>query len=92
MIPAPTQHTPLPGPPKGGHYRAMKCHARLRTWSRTRAEASGLCATCAHAEPVASSRGSAFVLCRLSVVDPAFPKYPRLPVLACDGYRRDDQA
>ena len=26
-------------------------------------------------------------LCRLSFTDPRYAKYPRLPVLACDGYR-----
>jgi hypothetical protein len=29
-----------------------------------------------------------FSLCRLSKVDPRFPKYPRLPVLECTGYER----
>ena len=47
---------------------------------------AGLCASCAHAQPVESSRGSVFVLCRLSLTDARFPKYPRLPVVACDGY------
>jgi hypothetical protein len=28
-----------------------------------------------------------FFLCRLSATDPRFPKYPRLPVLRCDGFR-----
>jgi hypothetical protein len=37
---------------------------------------------------VTSARGSSFTLCELSLVDPRFPKYPRLPVVACDGYRR----
>jgi len=27
-------------------------------------------------------------LCELALVDPRFPKYPRLPVLACDGYKK----
>jgi len=29
-----------------------------------------------------------YVLCQLSLHDPRFPKYPRLPVLACDGYEK----
>ena len=33
-----------------------------------------------------SDRGSTFYMCQLSVTDPAFPKYPRLPVLKCGGY------
>jgi len=47
----------------------------------------GLCARCAHAQVVRTPRGSTFYLCRLSAVDPRFPKYPRLPVLACGGFR-----
>ena len=47
----------------------------------------GLCARCVHARPISSSRGSVFYLCRLSEVDTRFPKYPRLPVLRCSGFR-----
>ena len=47
----------------------------------------GLCATCAHAEVITSSRDSTFYLCRLSFTDPRFRKYPPLPVLACPGYQ-----
>jgi hypothetical protein len=47
----------------------------------------GLCLTCRHAR-IVESRTSRFWLCRLSASDPRFPKYPRLPVLACDGYER----
>ncbi len=46
----------------------------------------GLCAQCTHAEKITSTRGSTFYLCRLSLTDPRFPKYPSLPVLACEGY------
>ena len=49
----------------------------------------GLCTACAHALRVPSSRGSEFWQCRLSAVDPAFPKYPRLPVRQCAGYLDD---
>ena len=41
---------------------------------------------CRNARIVESRRGSRFWLCALSRVDPRFPKYPRLPVLACAGY------
>ena len=51
----------------------------------------GLCADCTWARTIASSRGSAFVLCARSAEDPAFPKYPRLPVLVCAGYDRKDE-
>jgi hypothetical protein len=46
----------------------------------------GLCASCRHHRVVESRRGSRFWLCARSRVDPAFPRYPRLPVLACRGY------
>lgn len=47
----------------------------------------GLCATCIHARRIESERGSVFWLCELSATDPRFPKYPRLPVLSCSGYK-----
>lgn len=46
----------------------------------------GLCARCAHVRVVQSRRGSVFYLCLRSASDPSFPRYPRLPVLACRGY------
>lgn len=45
----------------------------------------GLCFRCRHARRVPAPRAE-YWLCQLSAVDPRFPKYPRLPVLACDGY------
>lgn len=51
----------------------------------------GLCADCKFAERITSSKGSAFLLCGLSKIDPRFPKYPRLPVLACSGYQRNSE-
>jgi hypothetical protein len=52
----------------------------------------GLCAHCRHAAKIESSKGSTFLLCQLSKSDPRFPKYPRLPVLACSGYDRSSPA
>ncbi|MET0396859.1 MAG: hypothetical protein ABW277_08560 [Longimicrobiaceae bacterium] len=46
----------------------------------------GLCASCANVRVVRSGKGSTFYMCELSRVDPAFPKYPRLPVLRCRGF------
>ena len=46
----------------------------------------GLCADCLYARLIESSKGSQFLLCQLSQSDPSFPKYPRLPILACTGY------
>lgn len=51
----------------------------------------GLCATCVWRRGVTSDRGSVFVLCEKSLEDASFPKYPRLPVLACSGYQRAAQ-
>ena len=47
----------------------------------------GLCATCAHARRVENDRGSVFIRCAYAAVDPSFPKYPRLPMLACIAYQ-----
>jgi len=54
---------------------------------QVRARAWGLCASCVHLLVITSDRGSEFVQCALSKTDPRFSRYPRLPVLACDGYR-----
>lgn len=47
----------------------------------------GLCESCLSHRIVETRTGSRFYLCQLSAVDPAFPRYPRLPVLRCAGYR-----
>lgn len=47
----------------------------------------GQCATCVHSREIRSDRGSVFYQCGLSASDARFPKYPRLPVLACSGYQ-----
>lgn len=51
----------------------------------------GLCLKCIHARQLMNDRGSGFWLCRKGLADPRFAKYPRLPVLACDGYREADE-
>ena len=60
-------------------------------YSRAEEQGIGLCARCAHARIVRSSRGSRFYLCGLSVTDPRFPKYPPLPVLRCAGFTPADE-
>jgi GrpB-like predicted nucleotidyltransferase (UPF0157 family) len=55
--------------------------------SRDRKQAS-LCTDCVHARRIESARGSVFFLCELSLTDPHFAKYPRLPVISCSGYTR----
>ena len=47
---------------------------------------AGLCDTCAHQQVVRNTRGSSFSLCLRSREDPAYPRYPRVPVLACPGH------
>jgi hypothetical protein len=55
------------------------------------AEAAGLCGGCRHVQRVASARGSVFWLCRRARDDPRYPKYPRLPVLRCEGFEPADE-
>lgn len=46
----------------------------------------GLCGDCRHARVVESDRGSRFWLCRRAARDPNYRRYPRLPVLRCEGH------
>lgn len=46
----------------------------------------GLCGACIHARRVDTSRGTSYSLCGLHASDPSYPKYPRLPVIACRGF------
>jgi len=46
----------------------------------------GLCDTCVHQQLVRNTRGSTFSLCKRSREGPAYPRYPRIPVLACQGH------
>jgi hypothetical protein len=47
---------------------------------------AGLCDRCTHQQIVRNTRGSSFSLCRRSREDPAYPRYPRVPVLECPGF------
>jgi hypothetical protein len=47
----------------------------------------GLCADCQHCRIVKSER-STFYMCRRSLTEPEYRKYPPLPVLRCPGYER----
>lgn len=47
---------------------------------------AGLCDRCRHQRLVPNTRGSVFSLCERSRTEPAYPRYPRLPVLSCPGF------
>jgi hypothetical protein len=49
---------------------------------------AGLCDSCRHQQVVRNTRGSSFSLCRRSRQDPAYPRYPRLPVVRCAGHEQ----
>jgi hypothetical protein len=51
---------------------------------------AGLCATCVHLRLLAAR--SVFVFCGRSETDPAFPRYPPLPVRVCAGWRRAEES
>ncbi len=46
----------------------------------------GLCGTCRMARRITTAKGSTFIYCTRADADPAYLKYPRLPVLACPGF------
>lgn len=62
----------------------MDASERRRLLARL-ATPPGLCAACAHLRLLASPR-SVFVRCGLAATDPAFPRYPALPVARCAGF------
>ncbi len=47
---------------------------------------AGLCGTCLYSKTIESAKGSTFHLCQRGLKDPRFPKYPRLPVISCEGW------
>jgi hypothetical protein len=47
--------------------------------------APGLCARCRHLR-LLRGRHSTFVRCAMADTDPRFPRYPPLPVIACEGF------
>ena len=48
----------------------------------------GLCSTCRHARRTANRRGSEFWQCGRAEHEPAYRRYPELPVRACAGHER----
>ena len=51
-------------------------------------QAIGLCVRCQFGATQESARGSRFWRCRRADSDPAFLRYPRLPVRDCPGFER----
>ena len=49
---------------------------------------AGMCDSCRHQKLIRTGRGSVFSMCERSKAEPGYPKYPRVPVLACAGYER----
>ena len=52
----------------------------------------GLCGVCRHSRLITPARGSVFRLCERSATDPAYPRYPALPVLRCAGFEATEPA
>lgn len=57
-----------------------------QVWPEAFPRDAGLCASCRHARAITSSKRSTFLLCHRSTTDPAFPRYPPLPVRVCRGH------
>lgn len=51
---------------------------------------AGLCDHCTNVRIIQNRRGSRFYRCSLADVDPAFLRYPPLPVLICRGFTKAD--
>lgn len=51
----------------------------------------GLCDSCVNAKLNPNTRGSVFLFCKLSRKDPLFPKYPRIPVERCSGFKPSER-
>ena len=47
---------------------------------------SGLCPLCAFSRRVGTARGTQFLLCARSKLEPEFVRYPPQPVLRCRGF------
>lgn len=50
---------------------------------------AGLCGQCVNAIIRPTRRGTVYLRCGLAATDDRFPRYPRLPVVRCDGYETD---
>jgi hypothetical protein len=50
-----------------------------------------MCETCAIMREIITPKGTRYLLCQLSKIDPEYPKYPPQPVVRCDGYRKKEE-
>lgn len=48
---------------------------------------TGLCESCGHSRMIVSGKGSRFFYCTRADTEERYPKYPRLPVVECPGYK-----
>lgn len=67
--------------------RTAPAEWRVREWSDLLGVRPGLCGSCRHAS-LARSRRSVFLRCAMAESDPAFPRYPALPVDRCSAFSR----
>lgn len=51
---------------------------------------AGLCEQCVYRKIIRSDKGSEFTQCLRSFEDAKYPKYPRLPVVACVGFTQQN--
>ena len=65
--------------------RGMRVNPAMLPVMKAPGERPGLCLHCVHAQRVAS-RTSLYWRCVLAESDARFERYPRLPVLHCDGF------
>jgi hypothetical protein len=40
---------------------------------------------------VITPKGSRFLLCKLAITNPDYQKYPKQPIVRCDGYQKNEQ-
>ena len=57
-----------------------------RDAGRPGAPSPGLCGACRYGRRIETRRGSVFWRCERSLTEPAYPRYPALPMLRCTGF------
>lgn len=83
------------GPPRAAPLRPSECGTMYHVPPPTRSAFlfgtnPGLCGSCRNCRIVTNDRDSQFYLCLHAKVDPAFRKYPHLPVLQCAAYAQGE--